>query len=483
MRKGRADVGGQGHDRRVLVVGAGPVGLMLACELRLNGIEVVVLERRREPTTESRASTLHARTVEIMAARGLLSALDPAKGGTRGHFGGIPLDLSGPGPHTGLWKVPQTWTEVVLGRRARELGARVLRGHEVRALLQDDEGVTAITSQGPVRGGHLVACDGQDSTVRDLVAVGFPGWSARRELLRADVAGIDVRPRRFERLPNGMAVAALGSGGVTRVMVHRLDTVAGERTAPATFDDVVTAWKHVTGEDIGSGEPVWVDSFDDTNRQVARYRVGRVLFAGDAAHRQMPVGGQALNLGLQDAVNLGWKLGLCSGGRAGEDLLDTYHSERHPVGRRALANIRAQTLLLLGGPEVDPVRDLVTELLHHEEARRRLAGQISGLGIGYDALGGGGGPLDTDVLAHDRAAVEAVREATENGRGLLLHSRAAGSQAAAARPWADRVSAVEVAPGPGVRHALLVRPDGHIAWTDEDGPDPAPALRHWFGHP
>ncbi|MDT3400838.1 FAD-dependent monooxygenase, partial [Streptomyces sp. B1866] len=204
----------------------------------------------------------------------------------------------------------------------------------------DAVGVAAATPDGPrrLRASWVVACDGQDSTVRGLLGVDFPGRAAARELLRADVEGISVADRRFERLPGGLAIAARMPGGVTRVMVHAFGRPAGRRTGAPGFAEVVEAWRHVTGEDIGHGRPVWVNAFDDANRQLASYRHGRVLFAGDAAHVQMPSGGQALNLGLQDAVNLGWKLALEAGPRPVGGLLDTYHTERHAVGARVLAN-------------------------------------------------------------------------------------------------------------------------------------------------
>ncbi|WP_304452780.1 FAD-dependent oxidoreductase [Nocardiopsis sp. YSL2] len=481
---------------RVIVVGAGPVGLMLACELRLAGTEVVVLERRPEPTTESRASTLHARTMEILDDRGLADRLGTPPGDTRGHFGGVPLDLTLPSRYPGQWKVPQTRTEQVLQERAEELGATILRGYDVRAVDEADDRVVA-EARAPsgrtkwFQSRVLVACDGQDSTIRRLVRADFPGHAARRELLRADVAGIDVRPRRFERLERGMVVAARRDDGVTRVMAHEFDAVAGDRTAPPGFDEIATVWRRLTGEHIGSGKPLWVNSFDDANRQVTGYRQGRVLFAGDAAHIQMPIGGQALNLGLQDAVNLGWKLPLYTSGRAGSDLLDTYQDERHAVGRRVLANIRAQAQLLLGGPEVEPLRELVTRLISLEDVRVHLAGMISGLDVRYDVGGLGPHPLgarlpDT-VLAGDPKAAEAARAQLRRGRALLVDRTGArrGGPADAARPWSDLVTVVPALPEPAEGasggKALLVRPDGHVAWVGGPDDDPGPSLRRWLG--
>ncbi|WP_110081037.1 SDR family oxidoreductase [Actinokineospora spheciospongiae] len=479
-------------DTQVVVVGAGPVGLLLAGELRLGGAEVVVLERLPEPTTESRASTLHARTMDVLDSRGLVAALGNPPNEPRGHFGGIPLDLTLPGAHPGQWKVPQTTTERVLRDWAVGLGADLRRGHAVRGLSvgADHVEVTADGPRGPVRLRALcvVGCDGQDSTVRELAGIPFPGTGAARELVRADVAGIDIPNRRFQRLEKGFAVAARRGDGVTRVMAHEFGRAPGPDRGEPTFAEVVDTWRRVTGEDIGHGEPLWLNRFDDTNRQAARYRDGRVLLAGDAAHRQLPVGGQALNLGLQDAVNLGWKLAAQVRGLAGPGLLDSYHAERHAVGARTLADIAAQALLLFGGPEVEPVRDVVAELMAYPGTREHLAGAISGLGTRYD-VGPGEHPLLGAPVPPLRLAVAGqpgerpVAELLRGGRGLLLvtDTGAAERLRAAADPWADRVTTAVGSTRDALAPALLVRPDGHVVWAGEG--DPVPALDRWFGVP
>ncbi|MEU0040158.1 FAD-dependent oxidoreductase [Streptomyces sp. NPDC006333] len=547
-------------DTDVLVVGAGPAGLMLATELRLGGAEVVVVDQRPGPTTESRASTLHARTMEILDSRGLLDELGTPPCEPRGHFGGVPLDLTLPGPYPGQWKVAQTRTEELLQRRAADLGADLWRRHQLLSLTVRDgaagaaEGVEAETigPYGPVRirARYLVGCDGEDSTVRRLVRAPFPGQDARRELLRADVSGISVADRRFQRLRHGLAIAATRDG-VTRVMVHEFGRPVAERGGgEPDFTEVTDVWKRVTGEDISQGTPLWVNAFGDANRQLARYRHGRVLFAGDAAHRQMPSGGQALNLGVQDAFNLGWKLAAVVRGSAPEELLDTYDTERRTVGRQVLANIRAQVELLLGGPEVEPARSLLTELLAVDGVRRHLAGMISGLGIRYDvgdaedaedvedaggvgdvqevgglggaaggrglgpdtALGAAGAGVDSGDTAAGhpllgRRLPDAWLEPTDGGprrrttellrtgRGLLLsldgsrngNGNGGGVLRAALEPWADRVAFVAGPPETGgplpAGQALLVRPDGHVAWAGPR-PDGLPeALTRWFGFP
>ncbi|MER7694600.1 FAD-dependent monooxygenase [Streptomyces sp. NPDC097610] len=490
-------------DTDVLVVGAGPAGLMLATELRLGGAEVVVVDQRPGPTTESRASTLHARTMEILDSRGLLDELGTPPCEPRGHFGGVPLDLTLPSSHPGQWKVAQTRTEELLQRRAAELGADLRRRHQLLSLEAKSEGAgveaEAIGPYGPVRirARYLVGCDGEDSTVRRLVRAPFPGRDAARELLRADVSGVEVADRRFQRLEHGLAIAATREG-VTRVMVHEFGRPAAERGgAEPDFAEVTDVWKRVTGEDISQGTPLWVNAFGDANRQLAHYRHGSVLFAGDAAHRQMPSGGQALNLGVQDAFNLGWKLAAVVRGSAGEDLLDTYHSERHTVGRQVLANIRAQVELLLGGPEVEPARALLTELLALDGVRQHLAGMISGLGIRYDVEGPeihrDAHPLlgrrlpDAWLEPAERGARRRTTELLRTGRGLLLSLDGDGAPAlrATAAPWSDRVAFVADRPAAGgplpAGQPLLVRPDGYVAWAGSGPAGLARALTRWFG--
>ncbi|MEV0675312.1 FAD-dependent monooxygenase [Actinosynnema sp. NPDC050436] len=473
-----------GPDARVVVVGAGPVGLMLAGELRLGGAEVVVVERRETPTTESRASTLHARTMEIFDSRGLLEGLGEPPHVPRGHFGGLPLDLTTPSRHAGQWKVPQATTERLLAEWATGLGTEVRRGWAVRDVVDDGDGVLVVGGSGQrLRAGHVVACDGQDSTVREVVGAAFPGVPGSRRLVRADVAGIDVPDRRFQRLDAGLAVAARTGDGVTRVMAHEFGSAPG---AAPDFAGFAALWRRLTGEDISGGDPLWVDAFSDRNRQMQRYRHGRVLFAGDAAHVQLPVGGQALNLGLHDAVNLGWKLAAVVRGDAPDALLDTYHDERHPVGRRVLANIRAQSLLLLGDRSVEPVRDLLAELITTEPVRALLAGMISGVDVRYPHDGDGGHPLSGARLP-ELALATATGTATtttllRTGRGLLLDLTDDGRLRGAAAPWADRVTAVagRADPAPGAA-GLLVRPDGHVAWAGDEAGGARAALVRWFG--
>nr|WP_308729365.1 SDR family NAD(P)-dependent oxidoreductase [Actinopolyspora mortivallis] len=377
----------------VVVVGAGPVGLLLADELSTGGARVTVLEQLAERTSESRASTLHARTMELFDERGLLSELGPPPAGGSGHFGGIPLDLTEAdpdNPHGGQWKAPQPRIEEVLEKRVRDRGVDLRRNHRV-VDVDDRGGHVEVQFIGPdgrsstLRSSYVVGCDGERSTVRRLAGFDFPGRDATKELLRADVADLDIPNRRFERHENGLAIASRFPDGTTRVMVHEYGSIPGERDGEPEFAEVAEVWRRVTGEDISSGSPVWVNAFGNANRQVTEYRRGRVLLAGDAAHVQLPVGGQAMNLGLQDAADLGAKLAAQFGDSPDESLLDSYHEVRHPVGRRALNNIEAQAQILLGGPEVEALRDVVTELLELGSVRRHLAGAISGLDTPYPA--------------------------------------------------------------------------------------------------
>ncbi|MEE1740290.1 SDR family oxidoreductase [Streptomyces sp. BE147] len=376
-----------GADTDVVIVGAGPVGLLLAGDLRTHGVRVQVVEQLAAPMSESRASTLHARTMELFAERGILDRLGTLPDGGPGHFGGIRLDLGAadPGhPYAGQWKCPQTRVEAVLQERAVELGAVVRRDRRLVGLADRDgrvlvETVTSDGGREQLTGSYAVGCDGWRSTVRRLAGFDFAGEAATREMLRADVAGIDIPDRRFERLPKGLATAHRWPDGSTRVMVHVFGAAPAERTGEPGFDEVAGAWAKVTGERIGHGRPLWLNAFDNTLRQVTHYRRGRVLLAGDAAHVQMPVGGMALNLGLQDAAELGGRLADRIAGTAGDELLDDYGGIRHAVGARTLTHIQAQSFLLLGGHEVEGLRETFTALMGSGDVRRRLSRVISGL--------------------------------------------------------------------------------------------------------
>ncbi|MGH3624676.1 MAG: FAD-dependent monooxygenase [Sciscionella sp.] len=485
-------------ETEVIVVGAGPVGLLLAGELRLGGVDVVVVERLSEPTGESRASQLNSRTMEVLDQRGLLDRLGETHRESGGHFGGIPLDVSEvPSVHAGYWKIPQHRTEGALQAWSAGLGADIRREHELRELATHPDHVEAVigTSGGSrrLRAEYLVGCDGERSTVRRLAGFDFAGTEVTRELFRADVSGIDIPARRFERREHGLAISGKRDG-VTRVMFHEFGRKAGHRTGPPDFAEVVAGWEKITGEDIGSGTPIWTDVFCDASKQAARYREDRVLLAGDAAHVQLPAGGQALNLGLQDAMNLGWKLAAQVRGWAPAGLLDSYHDERHPVGRWIRANVAAQGQLLLGGREMEAVRAVFGELLALRQARDHLALTLSGLDVRYP-VGQGGHPLLGARLPPQRLRTANGPSSTtalmRGARGLLLglSGRAADQDAirAVATKWTDRVDVVAATAHPddplSEVDAVLVRPDGHVAWIDSDTAELEIALYRWFGEP
>ncbi|MFE0454695.1 FAD-dependent monooxygenase [Streptomyces sp. NPDC058914] len=372
----------------VVIAGAGPVGLLLACELRRARVPVVVVERLAGPMTESRAGQLSTRTAELLHERGFDALLAGAAHEPRTHFGGLGFELSAvDSPYRGHWKVPQYRTEAALGARALELGATVLRAHELTEVTERPDHVDC-GIQGPdgrvlIRAAYLVGCDGADSTVRRLAGFPVTATAATKELLRADLTGLRIRDRRFERLAGGFAVAATRDG-VTRVMVHVFGTGVTERFGPPAFGEVVQAWERVTGEDVSGATPLWLDAFDNARGQADSYRRGRILLAGDAAHWHPPVGGQALNTGLQDAVDLGWKLAETAHGRAAPGLLDTYHDTRHPVAARVLDHVAAQEQLMLGGPEAEPLRAVLSELIGLDRVRAHLTAMASNLDHRFD---------------------------------------------------------------------------------------------------
>ncbi|MGI5341557.1 FAD-dependent monooxygenase [Streptomyces sp. CA-181903] len=492
-------------DVPVIVVGAGPTGLFLAAELRLGGVDVLVLDRLDRPTGQSRGLGFTARATELFDQRGLLSRFGAVETDTRGHFGGIPLDYGVlDGGHFGARGIPQARTEAVLADRAAELGAEIRRGWTAVGLVNGPDGaeVEAETPAGRrrLRCRFLVGCDGGHSFVRGAAGIAFPGSAATREMFLADVAGADgggIRPRPIgERLPGGMVMSAPLADGVDRVIVCERGTPPRRGDRPVTFGEVASAWRRLTGEDIGGRTAHWVSSFGDATHQAAAYRKDSVLLAGDAAHTHLPAGGQGLSVGVQDAANLGWKLAATLHGWAPPGLLDTYHAERHPVGARLLANTRAQGLLYLGGEEVLPLRAVFAELMELPDAGRHLAGRVSGLDIRYET-GPGGHPLlgrrlpPADLTGEDGPTT--TFEQLHAGRGVLLDLAADPDVRRAARPWADRVRVVTAAPreAPGGpldgTAALLVRPDGYVAWAAPGDPPDTPsatlpaALRRWFG--
>ncbi|MGH3625713.1 MAG: FAD-dependent monooxygenase [Sciscionella sp.] len=487
-------------DAPVVIIGAGPAGLMLAGELRLAGIEVIVVERLEQPTGESRGLGFTARTMEVFDQRGLLPRFGEIETSSYGHFGGLPVDFGVlDGAHYAAKTVPQAQTEAMIAEWATELGADIRRGHELVGLADDDHGVD-VRVRGPrgnvhLRAGYLVGCDGGRSTVRKLAGFDFPGTAATREMFIADVRGCQMRPRVIgETVPGGMAMGGPIGDGIDRIVVCENGTPPRKRTESPGFDEVADAWQRLTGEDIHHGTPLWISSFGDATRQVTEYRRGRVILSGDAAHIHLPAGGQGMNTSIQDSVNLGWKLAATVRGWAPPGLLDSYHTERHAVGVRLLMNTQAQGLLFLSGSEVTPLRDVLAELIGFDDVTRHLAGMVTGLAIEYD-VGPGDHPLlgrrmpHQDLLAGSRRT--STTELLHTGRGVLLDLTGDAGLREVALPWADRVDIVTATPQEyivdsqlsAVRAALL-RPDGHVGWIAPGSEeDLSVAISRWFGAP
>jgi rifampicin monooxygenase len=470
----------------VIVAGGGPTGMMLASELRLHGVHVLVLDKDAEPTRIVRALGLHARSIEVMDQRGLLDRF--LAHGQQYPLGGSFAGINKPAPdrldtaHPYLLAIPQTATERLLTEHATQLGVEIRRGCELVGLSQDDHGVTVELADGTqLRSRYLVGCDGGRSTVRKLLGVGFPGEPARVEWLLGEVE-VAVPPEELMavvaevyKTHKGFGAVPLGDG-VYRV-VAPAEGVAEDRTAPPTLDELKQQLRAIAGTDFGAHAPRWRSRFGDATRLAERYRVGRVLLAGDAAHIHPPTGGQGLNLGIQDAFNLGWKLAAEVGGWAPEGLLDSYQAERHPVAAAVLDTTRAQTELLSPEPGPQAMRRLVSELMDFEEVNRYLIERLTAIGVRYDVGEGHdllGRRLRDVGLKHGR-----LYELMHRGRGLLLDQTGRLSVAG----WADRVDhVVDVGEELDVPAALL-RPDGHVAWVGEDQTDLLSQLPKWFGAP
>ncbi|MDG4765853.1 FAD-dependent monooxygenase [Solwaraspora sp. WMMD406] len=486
-------------DASVVVVGAGPAGLMLAGELRLAGVDVVVLERLERRTGESRGIGFTVGTMEVLDQRGLLRRIGAYETSNMGHFGGIPLDMGVLGAaHEAARTVPQSVTEVALEGWATELGARIRRGHEFLGLADADDRVT-VTVRGPdgqyeLTTRYLVGCDGGRSRVRKAAGFDFPGTETTTEMLLADIRGVDLPPRMTgQQVGGGFVMVAKLAGGVHRVIVGERGIPPRRRTGPPAFTEVADLWKRLTDIDISHAEPVWVSAFGDATRQVTQYRRGRVLLAGDSAHVHLPAGGQGMNTSLQDSYNLGWKLAAVVNGHAPTSLLDTYHTERYEVGRRLLTNTRAQSLLVLGGAEAQPLRDLLAELVQFPDVARHLAAKVSGLDIRYDVGIGANAVLGQrmphlPITVGNRAT--SSTELLRSGRGVLIDLGDNAVLRRRAQAWRDRidiVTAVGQAPTPGSlvgTSAVLLRPDGYVAWAAPGShQNVTTALTRWFGPP
>jgi 3-(3-hydroxy-phenyl)propionate hydroxylase len=485
-------------EHAVVIAGAGPTGLMLAGELRLAGVDVAIVERRaNQELAGLRAGGLHARTIEVLDQRGIADRfLSQGQVHRAVSFHMIPLDISDfPTRHNYLLALRQNHIEHILADWVGELAVPIYRGREVAGFAQDDTGVDVELSDGqPLRAEYLVGCDGGRSLIRKAAGIEFPGWDPTTSWLIAEVEMSEEPEWGFRHDALGThAIGKLEDEGRLRagvVLTERQPRPAAERTLRDLSELLIAVY----GTDYGIHNPTWLSSFTDMTRQAAAYRERRVLLAGDAAHVHPPVGGQGVQVGVQDAVNLGWKLAQVVDRTSPESLLDTYHAERHPAAARVLRNTMAQVALRRPDDRTKALGDVLSELLGMDEPRRRMAAEMSGLDIHYE-LGDGhpllgrrmpdldlvtaGGPLRVFTLLH-------------GARPVLLNLGEPGGFDVT--PWADRVQLVDAEyagtwelPAIGTvtaPAAVLIRPDGYVAWVGDPGqPGLADALTTWFGPP
>jgi 3-(3-hydroxy-phenyl)propionate hydroxylase len=479
----------------VVIAGGGPTGLMLAAELALARIDVAVVERRaNQDLAGSRAGGLHSRTIEVLDQRGVADRfLSQGKVMQVAGFAMVPLDISDfPTRHNyglALW---QDRIERILAAWVDELVVPIYREREVTGFAQDDTGVEVELSDGrSLRAKYLVGCDGGRSLIRKRAGIDFPGWDPSTTYLIAEVEMTgepELGIRHGAKGVNGLG--RLEDGKRVRVVLVEQDVRQGE----PTLDDLRGALIAVYGTDYGVHDVTFLSRFTDMTRQAASYRDGRVLLAGDSAHVHSPAGGQGLNIGVQDAVNLGWKLAQVVSGTSPESLLDTYQAERHPIAARVLKTTMAQTAANRGDERTKALRETIAELLKMDEPRKRYAAMMSGLDIHYDL--GAGHPLlgrrmpDLDLVTEGGS--RRVFPLLHAARPVLLNLGEPGALDIA--PWADRVQRVDARYAGGwelpalgavtAPTAVLIRPDGHVAWVGE-GSDQGlrDALSTWFGPP
>ena len=483
-------------EHAVVIAGGGPTGLMLAGELALAGVDAAIVERRAsQDLIGLRAGGLHSRSIEVLDQRGIaerfLSQGQVAQGVG---FHMIPLDISdSPTRHNYLLGLTQNHIERILAGWVGELAVPIYRGRDVTGFAQDDAGVDVALSDGQsLRAAYLVGCDGGRSLIRKAASIDFPGWDPTTSWLIAEVEMAEEPKWGFHQDALGFhAIGRVENSGLTRVVLTELQL---RLDSEPTLRDLSEALVVVYGTDYGIHSPTWISRFTDVTRQAAAYRDRRVLLAGDAAHVHPPVGGQGLNIGVQDAVNLGWKLAQVVKQTSPESLLDTYHAERHPVAARVLRSTMAQVALRRQDDRTKALSDTVAEFLSMDEPRRRLAAEISGLGIHYDF--GKGHPLlgrrmpDLDMVTVNGPL--RVFTLLHHARPVLLNLGEPGGFDIA--PWADRVQLIDARyagtwelPALGAvtaPTAVLIRPDGYVAWVgDQTQVGLADALTAWFGLP
>jgi 2-polyprenyl-6-methoxyphenol hydroxylase-like FAD-dependent oxidoreductase len=438
---------------QVVIAGGGPTGLMLACELKLAGADPLVLERLAEPSGESRAGGLHPRTLEILDMRGMIEPfLAEGRPLPGAHFAGLRLDFASlETTYPFLLVLLQRHIERLLEAHARSIGVRLRREVAVTGLTQHDDHVLIESTAGPIPAEYLVGCDGGRSTVRRLAGIDFPGTPPTMTAILGDVELAAPPPEPFFQ--------AVGEGGVYSVLSfepgwYRVITnefgVVADRDAPVGLEELRATMIRLAGTDFGMHRPRWVSRYHDGARLAAAYRSGRVLLAGDAAHIHYPAGGQGLNTGIQDAVNLGWKLAL-----GDPALIDSYGSERRPVAARVLDNTRAQTALTRVDPQTSALRGVVESLIRLPEVNRSLAEMVSALDVRYP-LGDGAGQRAPDRVLPDGSR---LFDHLRSGRPVLL----AGDR--------TRIGSIDpnVLVKPTDGPAELIRPDGHVAWVEGAG--------------